>query len=135
MVRVEGAIQLTLPEGTVAVITSRRAGSKGEPIQNRKEEAVMIATEAYLSAAQGYLSFGAEDANGAGQVDEFMSAVVALGSDFDLVRMQQEARIALKERLPEPSRIGQPARVIGQIVDFLAMTSLEAIEQAERKVS
>ncbi len=126
---------MTLPEGTIAVITSRRAGSKGEPIQKLKEDAVMITTEAYLSAAQGYLNFGAEDANDEGQVDEFMGAVAALGSDFDLARMQQEARIALKERLPEPNRIGQPARVIGQIVDFLAMTSLEVIEQAERKIS
>lgn len=45
MPRVEGAVQLSLPEGSVAVITTRRAGSKGEPIPKTRVQISPEVTE------------------------------------------------------------------------------------------
>lgn len=124
---------MSLPEGTVAVITTRRAGPKGEPIRKPASESPLILPNSILSAAQGFLSFGAEEADNAGQVAPFRQEVVTLGKDFDLARFQREARVVLKEALPELSRMGEPARVIDTIIDYLAMESLRAQEAAELK--
>lgn len=127
---------MTLEQGTIAVITARKAGSKGEPVVSPTHRPPQISPDAILSAAQGFLNLGAEDANNAGQVAPFQRNVVALGEEFDLPRLQREARTILKEELPELSRMGEPARVIDRIIDFLGMESLQAQEAEElRKAS
>lgn len=54
MARVEGAIQLTLPEGSVAAITTTRAKKKGEPLAKPHSIASSEATEIVLGIAEVY---------------------------------------------------------------------------------
>lgn len=136
MARIEakGGIQLTLPESSSAVVFVT-SGNKllRRDLTPNYPRSPLISSEAILSAAQGFLERGPEDANNDGKVSQFHTEAAALPADYEMPRLQSDIRRTLKEALPEPSHIGESATILEGVVNFLAMEVLKEREIQELK--
>lgn len=95
----------------------------------------LIPASAIIQAAQGHLSFGPEDADNGGLLNEFDMHARGLPKDFDMDLLRGDLTRAIKEKLPQWGHIGEPAAALEGIVDFLAYRVLEIQEQEELKAA